>query len=237
MRRYDVGDPVALQYVATDAEGDPVEVTGNFTLTKPDGTTYEGTVQSGGTGILNVTVPGAQTQQRGRYEYLWSVSGGLTDVAPDGRFYVDDVDDEMPPLASISMLGAKLGYDPEESELTRAEQLLDAASEMIRDEAGKTWVSETTGALETVPRRVARICVEVAYRAFTNPEALSQRSIGDSSKSYDRAGREGGESIYLTDDEARAIRKAAGVSSFASVTMVSPYSGSYIDPWDAVTAE
>jgi hypothetical protein len=235
MRRFDLGDAVPLRYVGTDDEDQPIEVSGTFTLTKPDETTYEGTPQSGGTGILEVTIPAAQVTQKGRYGYVWSVSGDITDVKR-GRFYVDDIDDEMPPLASMAMFGLKLGYDPEESELARAEQLLDAASEEIRDEAGKTWVT-ASGALDMVPRRIARICVEAAFRAFTNPEGLSQRSIGDSSKSFDRSGREGGEIVYLTDAERRAVRKAAGVSSFVSMTMYAGVPDATVDPWDAVTAE
>lgn len=235
MRRFDLGDPIAIRHVVTDDADNPIAATGTFTLTKPDGTTYSGTVQTGGTGVLDVTIPANEANQRGRYSYLWSVSGELSDSVP-GMFYVDVMDDEMPPLASISLFARKLGYEPQESELDRAETLLDQASELIRDEAGKTWVT-TVGALESVPRRIARICVEVAYRAFTNPEGLSQRSIGDSSKSWDRSGREGGEAVYLTDVEERAVRKAAGLSSFQSVTLVSAYDISYGDTWEAVTAE
>jgi hypothetical protein len=60
MRRYDPGDPIALRYTATDESDVPVAVTGALTLTKPDGTTYEGTPQTGGTGIIDVLIPAAQ---------------------------------------------------------------------------------------------------------------------------------------------------------------------------------
>lgn len=236
MRRYDPGDPVALRYVATDDDGVAVAVTGTLTLTKPDGTTYEGVVQDGGTGILDVTVPAGQASQAGRYGYTWSVSGGLVDTE-DGRFYVGTDDDYVPPLASFGALVKKLGYTPEDEERDRAEDLLDEASELIRDVAGKTWLVTGSNALDDVPRRVRSICVAAAYRAMGNPEGLSQRTIGDSSKAYDRAGREGGEAVYLTTDEERAVIKAAGGSSFVAVTLTSPYSGDYLDPWAAVTAE
>jgi hypothetical protein len=237
MRRYDQGDPIALRYEAVDADTEAaVAVTGTLVLTKPDGTTYDGVVQSGGLGILDVTIPKAQATTSGRYKFAWTVSGGVDDVE-SGRFYVGDIDDEMPPLASFDLLVRKIGYTPEETEADRAEGLLDDASELIRDVAGKTWVSATTGALEEVPRRVARICVEAAFRAFENPYGLSQRTIGDSSKAYDRAGREGGEAVYLTGAEEDSIRKAAGGSSFVSVTLTSPYSADYVDPWAAVLAE
>jgi hypothetical protein len=145
--------------------------------------------------------------------------------------------EDLPPLAPFSALVRKLGYTPEDEEETRAESILSEASELIRDVAGEDWVDDN-GVLTNVPRRVAQICVSVAYRAFTNPEALTQRTIGDSSKSFDRAQREGGEAVYLTDAEEKAVRKAAGSSGMVSVTLVSPYNcGTVLDPWDVVTAE
>ncbi|MEU8264920.1 hypothetical protein AB0C02_30440 [Micromonospora sp. NPDC048999] len=130
---------------------------------------------------------------------------------------------DLPPLAPLAALAGRLGYTPEGAEATRAENRLADASALIRDEAGKTWA--VGGQLVDVPHRVAGICVDVALRAFTNPEALSQRSIGDSNKSYDRAGLDGGAIVYLTDAEAKAVRKAAGGNGFRSVTVVSPWSG------------
>lgn len=236
MRRYDPGDPIALRYIATNEAGAAVGVTGTLVITKPDGSTYDGVVQSGGTGILDVIVPKAEASALGRYGYEWEISGGLDDTET-GRFYVGTIDDEAPPLADFEMLVRKLGYTPEETERDRAEGLLDEASEMIRDVAGKTWLT-TANALDNVPRRVARICVSAAYRAFVNPEGLTQRSIGDSAKSYDRTKREGGEDVYLTEAEQAAVKKAAGSSIFAAVTLVSPYSADHeLDAWDEVTAE
>jgi hypothetical protein len=145
--------------------------------------------------------------------------------------------EDLPPLASFAVLVRKLGYTPEDDEKVRAENDLADASELIRDTASKDWVDDN-GVLSDVPRRVAQICIAVAYRAFTNPDALTQRTIGDSSRSYDRAKREGGEAIYLTDAEKKAIEKAAGASGMVQVTMTSPYNnGTLLDPWDAVTAE
>lgn len=131
---------------------------------------------------------------------------------------------DLPPLASLQQFSARLGYTPDGAEADRAEALLDEASELIRDEAGEDWV-DSDSALESVPRRVEQICVAVAYRAFVNPEALSQRQIGDSNKAYDRTRVHGGEAVYLTEAERKAIRRAAGASTFAAVTLTSPYSG------------
>lgn len=240
MRRYDLGDPIPLRYEATDPDtGAAVAITGTLTLTKPGGATYDATVATGGTGILNAVIPVAEVAVIGRYAYVWSIAGGVTDTE-DGYFYVAAAEDEAPPLASFGMLARKLGGLPEdfdETERDRGEYLLDEASELIRDIAAKSWLT-ATNALDGVPRPVARICVAAAARAFENPHGLSQRSLGDSAKTYDRAGREGGEAVYLTDVEERTIRRAAGISSFLAVTLVSPYSSDDAgDTWDEVTAE
>ena len=140
---------------------------------------------------------------------------------------------ELPPLASVAKLAVRLGYGeagfPTQAETDRAQQLLIEASELIRDEAEKDWVTGDPPQLSGVPARVESICLAAAARAFDNPDGLTQRSIGDSNKSWDRAGREGGEVVYLTDREKRSIRKAAGGSTFTAVTVVSPYSGDGIE--------
>ena len=241
MRRFDLGDPVPLRYVATDPDtGAAVPISGTFTLTKPGGTTYAGVTASGGTGILDVVIPTAEAAVAGRYGYEWNISGGLNDVEVGYFYLAAAADDEVPPLASFGMLARKLGALPEdfdEAERTRGEYLLDEASELIRQVAGKTWLT-TANALDAVPRRVSRICVAAAARAFENPHGLSQRTIGDRAVSFDRAQREGGEVVYLTDQEEEDVRKSAGYSSFAAVTMTSPYSAdTAADTWALVTAE
>lgn len=135
---------------------------------------------------------------------------------------------DLPPLATFEQFVDRLGYTPEGDEADRALARLVDASELIRDEAEEDWVDESE-VLETVPRRVQSICIDAALRAFTNDEALTQRSIGDSSKSWDRSRREGGEMVYLTEAEKRAVRKAAGKSTFRAVTLVSPYDGTDSD--------
>lgn len=240
MQRFDLGDPVPLQYVATNPDtGAPIGVTGALLLTKPDATTYNGVPQSGGTGIVNVEIPATEVTQLGRYKYTWTITGGLDD-SDTGYFYIAAAEDEAPPLASFGMLARKLGALPEdfdETERARGEYLLDEASELIRDLTSKTWLTPAN-ALDSVPRPVARVCVAAAARAFENPHGLTQRSIGDSSKSYDRSQREGGEIVYLTETEQRTVLKAAGISTFVAVTLTSPYSSDIaLNVWDEVTAE
>ncbi len=132
---------------------------------------------------------------------------------------------DRPPLADLTSLVKKIGYTPTGDEATRATDCLVEASELIRDVAEKTWLNDAGDAVVDVPPRVVRICIAAAYRGFDNAQAYSQRSLGDSYKSWDRAGREGGEAVYLTADEERSVIKAAAGSSFVVATMVSPFSG------------
>jgi hypothetical protein len=237
MQRYDPGDSADLRHLVRDLDGAPVAADVTFELTRPDGTTATIAPTTSAVGTYDVTVPKASMSQLGRYRYEWIVDGNVDDTK-SGAFYVAEADvDELPPLVDIDKLFAKIGYVPDGYELTRAAELLDEASELVRDVAEKTWTDDTTGVVSGVPRRVRVIVVEAAYRAFTNPEGLSQRTIGDSSKSWDRAGREGGEIVYLTTEEERAIRKAAGASSLVVATLASPYGGALVDPWVAVNAQ
>jgi hypothetical protein len=141
---------------------------------------------------------------------------------------------DRPTLASAAKLYEKIGYTPTGGEVTRAADCLVEASELIRDEAEKTWLNDAESAVVDVPPVVERVCLAAAYRGFDNARALTQRSIGDDSKSWDRAGVEGGAQVYLTATEKRRVRKAAGGSTFQAVTMVSPYSGDYPTLTDTV---
>lgn len=239
MRRYDPGDSADLRHYVRDLDGELVAGTVSFEIIKPSGAVEPITPTTPAVGVYDVTVPASELDEFGRYRYEWTVLAPVTD-SKTGALYVANADDldELPPLVDFSRLVAKIGYEPQETERDRAEELLDEASELVRDVAGKTWADSATGVVSDVPRRVRAIVIDATYRAFTNPEGLSQRSVGDSSKSFDRSGREGGEIVYLTDDEERAIRKAAGSSSMVVATLVSPYSGpACADAWAQVTAE
>lgn len=235
MRQYERGDTVSLRHEVRDADDQLVEgVTVAATVTAPDGTVAPVALAETSTGVHDGSY--AATQY-GPYRIRYEATGAVNDVRT-AQFYVADSEVDLPPLASFDRFVRKLGYEPTETERDRAEQLLGEASELIRDVAAKTWTVEGTNALTAVPTRVANICVAAAFRAFTNPEALSQRSIGDSSKSYDRTGREGGEDVYLTADEERSVRRSDSGGSMISVTLVTPYNPeAYPDPWAAVTAE
>lgn len=112
----------------------------------------------------------------------------------------------MLPLATIQQLSARLGREFTGAELERAEALLDDASALVRDVAGRTWIDPDTGALESVPGSIQWVVLRAAERAIRNPDGFSSESAGD--YSYQRTGVEPG--VYLTAGEEKAIRRALG---------------------------
>jgi hypothetical protein len=114
----------------------------------------------------------------------------------------------MYPLADVADLETRLGRTFEGAEAARALALLDDASALARDVAGRTWTDPVTGALLTVPGSVRWAVLRAAERAIRNPDGFSSESAGD--YSYQRTGVQPG--VYLTDGEERAIRGAIGKS-------------------------
>jgi hypothetical protein len=99
--------------------------------------------------------------------------------------------------------------------------LTDAASLILNEVAGSEaeWVTDSS---VDAPAVVVAICVEVAFRAWSNPDALSSQSLGAHTQAWaDRSG----EALRLTKEEKRTVRRAAGCSSLRAVTLKSPYSG------------
>jgi hypothetical protein len=112
----------------------------------------------------------------------------------------------MDPLASVADLEARLGREFTQGEVRRALALLDDASALARDVAGRTWTDPETGALSLVPGSVRWVVLRAAERAIRNPDGFSSESAGD--YSYQRTGVEPG--VYLTEGEEKAIRRALG---------------------------
>lgn len=112
----------------------------------------------------------------------------------------------MEPLASVADLEARLGRTFAGAEIQRVVALLDDASSLVRDIAGRDWIDLGTGDLLPVPGSIRAVVLRAAERAVRNPEGFSSESAGD--YSYQRTGVQQG--VYLTEGEERAIRRALG---------------------------
>lgn len=104
----------------------------------------------------------------------------------------------------------------------KVEPLLRDAAGLIADAiqgAPALWVSDPSA---EVPDAVVGVCIAVAYRAWSNPDALSSEALGAHTQAWaDRSG----EALRLTKAEERIVRRAATRSTFQSATLISPYSG------------
>lgn len=82
----------------------------------------------------------------------------------------------------------------------------------------------------TIPARIKRVALEVAKRAYLNPNGYRSESLAD--YSYTRGGDVARSGVYLTSAERQAVRGAAGLSTVRSVKLVTPFgsSGLLSDP-------
>ncbi len=95
----------------------------------------------------------------------------------------------------------------------RVGALLEDASALIVSELANSsaeWVTNPEPA--QVPQIVKAICVEVAYRAWSNPDRLSSERLGEYVASWQGSASE--TTLQLTNKELRTLRRAAGESSF-----------------------
>lgn len=117
----------------------------------------------------------------------------------------------LPALAPLDALKARLALTLDEADEPRAQAALDDASALIRAEAGgTTWVDDDGELLENeVPDIVVTLTLKVAKRSIVNPDDVAQEGAG----SYTVSFRE----VYLTSDEKRLIRQAAGVAPHGGI--------------------
>jgi hypothetical protein len=120
-----------------------------------------------------------------------------------------------PTLATIAELSARTG---EISDLSRALALLADASALIRAEANYTWI-DADGEPETVPALIVMVCCKVVERVLSNPDGLSGEAIGGYSAQFSNASTD----VYLTKQERRLVRKAAGTTPIGTIELQTPY--------------
>lgn len=112
-------------------------------------------------------------------------------------------------LAEVSALELRLGLEIgtlQGADLARASAALEDASALVRAEASKTWLDADDNTV-TAPAQVITIVVKAALREFRNPDGFTSEQIGDYSYRTDNTG-----GVYLTEEERRIVRAAAGAS-------------------------
>lgn len=113
-------------------------------------------------------------------------------------------------LAEVSALETRLGLELgtlQGADLARAQAALDDASALVRAEARTTWLDAETDAV-TAPAQVITIVVKASLREFRNPDGFTSEQLGDYSYRTENTG-----GVYLTEEERRIVRAAAGAAS------------------------
>ena len=115
----------------------------------------------------------------------------------------------LPPLAAVSDLAAWVGQAIQPDD-PRAGAVLSAASSVVRSYAGQSWTEP--GA--TIPDVVSAVVVQVAARAWTNPDGLTSVTIDDGTRRWES----GGSGLRLTDSERDLLSEyASGATSGLAV--------------------
>ena len=118
----------------------------------------------------------------------------------------------LPAFATTDQLAARFPGGIASVDAARAQAALDDASAKVRAETNKDWMvpgatsSDPPVIDPALPDIIVIVTLAAALRAFTNPEQLSQEGIGTYHASY----ANGSMDVYLTSQERRLIRKAAG---------------------------
>ena len=132
-----------------------------------------------------------------------------------------------PSLASVDDLSARIPGGIETADEDRAQLLLDDVSALIRAEVETTWVDDD-GDLDSVPDVIVTVCCAAAERAWRLPFGIVSESIG--AYSYRLADGAAGNGVFLTEEEKRLIRRAAGTvdSGVSTVELNKDYDYDYI---------
>ena len=108
-----------------------------------------------------------------------------------------------------------------DGEQDQVKALLTDASGLIETEVPdlpEEWSDESK-----VPAIVTAVCVQVAYRAWNNPDGIASEMLGEASRTY--RGGDQPDALWLTQNEKKLIKKAAGQGQVTSIPVETPYSG------------
>jgi hypothetical protein len=130
----------------------------------------------------------------------------------------------MAALATTQEFEARHGLLGDE-DTERIEALIDDASAFIRGEAGAgdaDWADDDAEDGVEVPPVIRAVCIQVAYRAWTNPDSVAREQLGEASRTF--RGNDQSDAMWLTTNERRMIRKAANGATVRSVQVATPFS-------------
>lgn len=84
----------------------------------------------------------------------------------------------LPALATVDDLEIRLGQTLDADQRPQAEWLLRYASALIRAYTGRDYLDDDGNLINPLPDGVPEVCVEIVFRAVTNPTGATQQSAG-----------------------------------------------------------
>jgi hypothetical protein len=129
----------------------------------------------------------------------------------------------MATLATKEDFEARHGVLDEDDQKTVDVLLVDAGGLIETELAGSeaAWLGEDFDG--EVPAVVKAVCIQAAYRAWVNPDGVAREELGQVAQTY--RGTDQADALWLTKNEAKMVRRAAGASSIRSIQVETPYSG------------
>lgn len=124
----------------------------------------------------------------------------------------------LPAFATLDQLAARVTVDDED----RAQAALDDASVEIRSIAGVSFVTndvlDFTGYPSWAEDALVKVSCSAAARSLANPEGLTQQAETIGSYSHSDAFANASPDVYLTANEKRLVRRAAGRTGLGTIT-------------------
>lgn len=119
------------------------------------------------------------------------------------------------PLLDPSDLGTYLGADVDTA---RAEQILDMAQKLCES------------VVSPLPDGAEAVVLDVAVRAWANPQNIMSESVGPFSGNFGRVG-DGG--LWLTRQNIATLRRLAGMGGAFTIDVLPATAGQNLPWWDA----
>ena len=119
-----------------------------------------------------------------------------------------------PRCASLEDLEARMGGV---QDVARAGAALDDASALIHLVSGYAWV-EDGELVEDVPGAVVAVCCSAARRVLENPLGVSNQTETITNYSHSETFVATSNDVYLTKQEVRRIRQAAGLAGITTLS-------------------
>lgn len=114
----------------------------------------------------------------------------------------------LPSLASLDDLEVRLNQTISDAgERAQAEALLRYASSLIRAYTGRDYVDDDGNLIDPLPDGVAEVCVEVVFRAVTNPAGVTQDTTGPFTVSF---GSDAAQRMFLSAQDKTILDARSG---------------------------